>query len=39
MPLLRRAGVDLSEPATVLAVVDQLGTLVTQLEDAIQALG
>ena len=38
MPLLQRAGVDLSKPATVRAVVDQLDTLVTQLEDAIGAL-
>lgn len=32
MALLRRAGVDLSEPATVRAVVAQLDTLVTRLE-------
>ncbi len=32
MKLLQRAGVDLSEPATVRAVVDQLDGLVTQLE-------
>src|SRR4051794_175009 len=39
MPLLRRAGVDLGKPETVRAVVDQLDRLVTQLEQAIQALG
>jgi oligoendopeptidase F len=38
MPLLQRAGVDLSKPETVLAVVDQLDTLVTQLETAIAKL-
>ena len=38
MTLLQRAGVDLSKPATVRAVVDQLDRLVTQLEDAIAAL-
>jgi oligoendopeptidase F len=32
MELLRRAGVDLSQPDTVLAVVDQLDGLVTRLE-------
>lgn len=32
MRLLQRAGVDLSEPATVRAVVDQLDGLVTRLE-------
>jgi oligoendopeptidase F len=32
MVLLRRAGVDLSEPATVQAVIDHLGRLVGQLE-------
>ena len=32
MALLRRAGVDLSEPDTVRAVVDQLDALVTRLE-------
>ena len=35
MPLLQRAGVDLSKPETVRAVVDQLDTLVSQLEAAI----
>ena len=38
MPLLQRAGVDLSKPETVRAVVDQLDALVTKLETAIQAL-
>jgi oligoendopeptidase F len=35
MALLQRAGVDLSRPETVLAVVDQLDTLVTELERTI----
>ena len=35
MTLLQRAGVDLSRPETVRAVVDQLDTLVTELERAI----
>ena len=39
MPLLQRAGVDLSKPETVRAVVDQLDTLVTKLETAIESLG
>src|SRR3954462_5763576 len=38
MPLLQRAGVDLSKPETVRAVVDQLDHLVTQLEAAIRVL-
>jgi oligoendopeptidase F len=38
MPLLQRAGVDLSKPETVRAVVDQLDGLVTQLEAAINNL-
>jgi hypothetical protein len=38
MTLLQRAGVDLSQPETVRAVVDQLETLVTKLEDAITKL-
>jgi oligoendopeptidase F len=38
MPLLQRAGVDLSKPETVRAVVDQLDRLVTQLESAIAKL-
>jgi oligoendopeptidase F len=33
MELLRKAGVDLSQPDTVLAVVDQLDDLVTRLEN------
>jgi oligoendopeptidase F len=32
MVLLQKAGVDLTEPATVQAVVDQMDELVTQLE-------
>jgi oligoendopeptidase F len=39
MPLLQQAGVDLGKPETVRAVVDQLDKLVTQLEQAIAALG
>jgi oligoendopeptidase F len=39
MALLDRAGVDLSKPQTVLAVVAQLDRLVTQLEAAIAKLG
>jgi oligoendopeptidase F len=35
MALLKRAGVDLSKPETVRAVVDQLDALVTELEKAI----
>jgi len=38
MPLLQRAGVDLSKPETVRAVVDQLDALVTKLEAAIANL-
>ena len=38
MALLRRAGVDLSTPETVLAVVTRFETLVTKLERAIEAL-
>ncbi|MBZ5557923.1 MAG: oligoendopeptidase F [Acidobacteriia bacterium] len=38
MPLLQRAGVDLSKPETVCAVVDQLDGLVTRLEKEIQAM-
>jgi oligoendopeptidase F len=38
MPLLQQAGVDLGKPETVLAVVDQLDRLVTQLEGAIAKL-
>jgi len=39
MTLLQGAGVDLSRPATVRAVVDQLDGLVTKLEEAIAAIG
>jgi oligoendopeptidase F len=35
MTLLQKSGVDLSKPATVRAVVDQLDTLVTRLEKEI----
>jgi oligoendopeptidase F len=35
MTLLRRAGADLSDPTTVQAVVDQLGRLVSQLEELV----
>jgi len=38
MPLLERAGVDLSKPETVRAVVNQLDSLVDQLEAAIGSL-
>ena len=38
MALLKRAGVDLGQPETVQAVVQQLDDLVTQLEDAIAKL-
>jgi oligoendopeptidase F len=38
MTLLQRAGVDLSRPETVRAVVDQLDTLVSQLENALEAV-
>ncbi len=38
MALLQRAGVDLSQPETVQAVVQQLDELVTQLEEAIAQL-
>ncbi|MGB7219443.1 MAG: oligoendopeptidase F [Vicinamibacterales bacterium] len=38
MPLLKRAGVDLSRPETVRAVVHQLDTLVTRLEHEIDAM-
>ncbi|HEV3057663.1 MAG TPA: oligoendopeptidase F [Vicinamibacterales bacterium] len=37
MPLLERAGVDLSRPETVGAVVDQLDGLVTRLEAALNS--
>jgi oligoendopeptidase F len=35
MTLLKKAGVDLSEPSTVQAVVDQLNRLVTRLEELV----
>jgi hypothetical protein len=35
MELLKRAGVDLSTPGPVRAVVNQLDTLVTRLEEEI----
>jgi len=35
MTLLKRAGVDLSQPETVQAVVQHLDTLVTQLEKSL----
>jgi oligoendopeptidase F len=38
MELLRTAGVDLSQPDTVRAVVDQLDGLVTRLEQELEAL-
>jgi oligoendopeptidase F len=38
MTLLKNAGVDLSRPETVRAVVDQLDSLVSQLEREIAAL-
>ena len=38
MELLRKAGVDLAQPDTVLAVVDQLDGLVTRLEKELQGL-
>ena len=39
MELLRTAGVDLSQPDTVLAVVEQLDGLVSRLECELGALG
>jgi oligoendopeptidase F len=39
MELLRHAGVDLSQPDTVRAVVDQLDDLVTRLEQELDARG
>jgi oligoendopeptidase F len=39
MTLLQKAGVDLSKPEPVRAVVDQLDALVTQLEKALEARG
>ena len=39
MALLQRAGVDLREPDTIMAVVNQLDGLVTRLESEYAALG
>jgi len=39
MALLKKAGVDLSQPDTVLAIVDQLDDLVTRLEKELAAAG
>jgi oligoendopeptidase F len=39
MTLLRRAGVDLSQPETVRAVIDQFDGLVMRLEQELEALG
>jgi oligoendopeptidase F len=39
MELLRTAGIDLSQPDTVQAVVEQLDGLVTRLEQEIAARG
>jgi oligoendopeptidase F len=36
---LQKAGVDLTDPATVQAVVDQMGALVDQLEVELERLG
>ena len=38
MELLKKAGVDLAQPDTVLAIVDQLDDLVTRLEKELAAL-
>jgi hypothetical protein len=39
VPLLQRAGVDLTRPETVRAIVDQLDGLVTKLERQLSVLG
>ena len=39
MEQLRKAGVDLSQPDTVRAVVDQLDNLVTRLERELELVG
>jgi oligoendopeptidase F len=39
MELLRTAGIDLSQPDTVRAVVEQLDGLVTRLERELEAQG
>jgi hypothetical protein len=38
MALLKKAGIDLSEPDTVRAIVNQLDDLVTRLEKELAAL-
>jgi oligoendopeptidase F len=38
MELLKRAGVDLGEPETVRAVIDQLDVLVTKLEKELEQM-
>ncbi len=38
MEQLKKAGIDLTEPATIQAVVDQLGDLVTRLEKELASL-
>ena len=37
MALLKKAGVDLSQPDTVNAIIEQLDTLVTRLEQELKA--
>ena len=37
MALLKNAGVDLSQPDTVIAIIEQLDTLVTRLEQELAA--
>ena len=37
MALLKKAGVDLSQPDTVMAIIEQLDTLVTRLEQELKA--
>jgi hypothetical protein len=39
MTLLKKAGIDLSQPDTVFAIVGQLDGLVSRLENEIEALG
>jgi hypothetical protein len=39
MEQLRRAGIDLSQPDTVRAIVNQLDDLVTRLEGELRATG
>jgi oligoendopeptidase F len=38
MTLLQRAGVDLSQPEPIRAVVSQLDTLVSRMEEALQGM-